>query len=1115
MRDPLIPYRGQDVLNYVCIIATELMGLGTLHNFPALAAGFNAILSTLPEDTANALRNLRLAGHAPGTMRELRLMADSYRAYHARVQAIREEAERPAGYIPQRFLVGEDFSIRKTWTDLVPEDVELATQSLTHSLALRAASPPELQDPLKPAEIRNEAVGYEGRIERLGFTPLPPPVYDVTAHGRAPGFVSWEDLVAVANRFDQMDESAGRQKAGERSWYGRLHDRDDKPTAILLEPSETGLARSAGLNLVGIKHLIGLPGAGKTTLLYLLAAYLADKGLRGCFLFPSIEVATGFIERLALYGVTAGLLYGQGDSARTKHVLNFAAALSNENKGFGVSRSVAPYFATNCALAGFASDEEQPFPHSMPPCDQLLQRRSEEKRLQARLCALSSVCGRQYSERALIDAPIWAGHVLSLDRPVSKLFADARVRHFEYLARTFDLLVVDECDGAQSNLDSRGTPLMKLAGDSESVWDTLIHDLHGPAARGRNAFVAGVTMPTILEMTGRFGRATERLTARVMHSSKSFRAQNANLLLTSLSIISDMYPYEGDREEDEGERHRNAREALERLWDAAVKVVAFRHTNPARESDDGDEDETDLDRELHHAATLAGVAVEEARSFYDRLLHALEIWDRDGSDEAMLGVASALRAAPSLTSPHGDKLFYEYAGLLTTVSLLVLQHFGLAPHLRLLNSEGLVGDDVFESRPSKDQLAILPEALIGRMSGVRYTVSDEGNVNIAQVGFTGTPRLLPRRLLDLGRETGGGLAVLLTSATSLLEQSPSFHVNVGPDYVLKRPNAGSGWESSRYRFTPMPDTAEAGKYLKFSGSKLSQRERVLKSMVDQLLQGEKLSEVESAIKNNDIVDGFGRKAAFIVNSYEQCELLFSHIQANHPAWRGRVRYLVRASIHGNLNDNAVTASEVEQLGYDRTWDLLIFPMSAIGRGVNIVYRFGPRADKAMLGSLFFLTRPHPRADSLQLIQGLVGRASEQFDLTSFDSVESALQALRAERRSATSMAEHLLRLPLAVQALGKFAEPFVADQMIIILQTIGRAMRGDCPAFVSFVDAAWAPRSAQGEADTPRTSMLVMMQRILHDCLTHPDPSKRECYENLYKSFSEPLGNIENLRVAQ
>jgi hypothetical protein len=1111
MREPLKPYRGADSINYLAIVATELLRERTLRNVPAMASGFDAILKTVPEPTAWALRNLRHGGCAPATMRELRLMADTYRAYHARANAKKDEL--PPGYIPQRFIIGEDLSITKTWTDIVPEDVSQAIQSLTSPLALRTANPPELQDPSKHAEIRLENA-YEGRIERLGFTPPPPPAYDTERHGRAPGLIAWDELVAVANEFDARDEESGQQKVGERSWYRRLYDASGKPTAILLEPSDSGLVNAAGLRLEGIRHLIGLPGSGKTTLLYLIAAYLARNGYRACFLFPSIEVATAFVERLAVYGVRAGLLYGQGDSARNRHILNFAAALSTENNGFGVSRRVAPFFASNCALAGFASDEEQEYPHFNPPCDQLLQREDDNKRLRPRLCALASVCGRQYSERELIDVPIWVGHVLSMDRSVSKLFCSLKVRHFEHIARSFDVLVIDECDGAQSSLDSRGTPLMKLTGESSSVWDALIRDVHGPAARGRNAFVAGVTVPTIIEMSGRFGRATERLVARILHCDRKFQTRNANLLLTSLSILSDMYPYDGEDDEVAVAHHRKLQEALERLWDAAAKVVAFRHGISLRDPDDEDEDETDLDRELGQIAKLASTSVPEVKAAYDRLHNALEIWDRDGSDAAIIGVAAALRAAPGPKSSLSNGEFLEYTALLTTVSLLVLQHFGLAPHLRLMNAEGLVGDDVFESRPSKDQLAMLPESLIGRLSGVRYTVSDEGNVDISQVSFVGTPRLLPKRMAALAGETGDGMAVLLTSATSLLEQSPSFHVDVGPHYVLRRPNAGRGWQASKYRFAPVADPAEPNKFLKFSGSKLSQRERILKSIVDQLLQGGSLSEVESAIRSNDVLDGVGRKAAFIVNSYEQSELVFAHVQANYPAWRGRVRYLVRASPHGGLHEDAVTASEVEQLGHDRNWDLLIFPMNAIGRGVNIVYRFGARADKAMLGSLYFLTRPHPRADSLQLIHGLVGRASERFDLASFGTTEATLTALRAARRNASSMVEYLLRVPLAAQTLGKYAEPFVADLMIIILQTIGRAMRGDCPAYVYFVDTAWAPRSAYGEVDSPRSSMLVMMQRILNACLNHPDPSRRECYEDLYRAFSVPLNNIENLKAA-
>ena len=388
--------------------------------------------------------------------------------------------------------------------------------------------------------------------------------------------------------------------------------------------------------------------------------------------------------------------------------------------------------------------------------------------------------------------------------------------------------------------------------------------------------------------------------------------------------------------------------------------------------------------------------------------------------------------------------------------------------------------------------------------------SDEGNINISHIGIQGTPRRLFQRMFELGRENGEGAAFLMTSATSLLELSPRFHINEGPHYVLRRPNAGHGWKDSRYEFAPLMDPHQPTRVLRFSGARLSQRERILKAMADRLLEGGVLSRAATALRENDVVDGVGRKLGFVVNSYEQSETLYAHIQSSHPEWRGKVRYLRRSGPEGH-HAHAVTAADVESLGYDNAWDILIFPMNAIGRGVNIVYRSGTRVDKAMIGSLFFLTRPHPRQDDLGLIQGLIGRRSEMFDRAQFTTPEDALQALKIARKEAVDEAKAMLRMPLVASRLGKYAEAFVSDQMIIILQTIGRAMRGDCPAFVYFVDAAWAPCSAAGTPDTEKTSMLVMMQEILDQCLRHSDPIKRECYENLYTSFAIPLANVANL----
>jgi hypothetical protein len=1106
MREQLSPFKGVNRLTYLCVVTTELLGMDSLSVMPALLAGFESVSSTLHPDVAKAIHALRVSGFAPSTLREMRLVVDAYLNHHrSREQQDQEDRD---GF-EQYYEIDKDFKLRKRWSTITPAPIGQAIVSLCNDPVVRTRQVHPIQDEWLPAIINRKNDDYRGDIQSLGFSVQDPPMYEIERKQTAPGVVKWIELVALANEFDDMDVKASRQSDGERRWFRRLHDAKGEPTAQLLEATPSGLHSSNAINLLGIKHLIGLPGAGKTTLLYLIAAWVARKNLKACFLFPSIEVAVTFSGTLDSYGVRTGLLSGQSEGARTRHVANFAMSLSKVAKGFAVTSPAARFFATNCALAGFASEEEDPFPHHKPPCMEIQQRISANAKPETRRCGLSGSCARMYAERELIEANIWAGHVLSLDRSVAHVYSGFDARHFEYIARTFDLLVVDECDGAQADLDDRGTPIMKLYGDEDALWATLINDLHGPIARGRNAFVSGKDMPGLIEMTGRFGQATNRLSACVQHLDEMVRKAYDSKLLTSLSIIADIYPYEGDPD-DEEERlgHFNARQGVERLWDATVKLTAFR---PSIKDDD--EEITDLTRELPEIATLLDLPLKEVEDIHESLHLAIEVWDRDADEVAVARIAEALRSINTVTSPLDQASFMDSVTLLSTVSMVVLQHMGLAPHLRLLNALNLVSDSVFESRPSKDQLGILPESLTGKLSGIRFTASDEGNVNINHVGVQGTPRRLFQRMQDLhGTDSGeeNKMCVLLTSATSLLKFSPRFHINEGPHYVLRRPNAGSGWVDSRYEFTPIADPYQSGKYLRFSGAKFTTRDRALQSMVDGILSGGQLSKVAVAIASNDVLSEIPRKAGFVVNSYDQCKMLYDYIQSSYVEWRGKVRCLRRAGPESTDND-AVTPNDVESLGGDPKWEILIFPMNAIGRGVNIVFPTGPRANQAMIGSLYFLTRPHPRQDDLGLIQGLVGRASEAFDKRNFASLSAALSELQIQRKSTVDQVKSLLRLPLISSRLGSYAKPFVADHMIIILQTIGRAMRGDRPAFVYFVDAAWAPNSAIGKADTERTSMLVMMQSILRECLSDPDPVARECYENLYTSFSMPMGAITGL----
>jgi len=192
-------------------------------------------------------------------------------------------------------------------------------------------------------------------------------------------------------------------------------------------------------------------------------------------------------------------------------------------------------------------------------------------------------------------------------------------------------------------------------------------------------------------------------------------------------------------------------------------------------------------------------------------------------------------------------------------------------------------------------------------------------------------------------------------------------------------------------------------------------------------------------------------------------------------------------------------------------------MMALGRGANIVFSDGPRTLDAAIGTLYFLTRPHPTQDDLGLLVGLAGRASEAFntaDLSHASDLDALTREHRDQRGALYKYIGKLLREPLRASRLGSLFEPFTADIAVMLLQTIGRAMRNGCPAQCVFVDVAWARESAQGRPDNALTSMLVQLRSILQQLVAHPDPRNAAYYRELYLAFLDPLQVIEGLLSA-
>jgi len=292
---------------------------------------------------------------------------------------------------------------------------------------------------------------------------------------------------------------------------------------------------------------------------------------------------------------------------------------------------------------------------------------------------------------------------------------------------------------------------------------------------------------------------------------------------------------------------------------------------------------------------------------------------------------------------------------------------------------------------------------------------------------------------------------------------------------------------------------------------MAQRDRILRAMIDYYAGGE-TPLLERMTRDFNP----GRKVGLVVNSYAQVRLVKDWLRRRHPTLATRVIGVGDEMPERNDGD-WITAAQVERVGLRDDWCALVFPMRALSRGVNIVFERGPRRRDALLGTLVFLTRPHPSTESLDLVAGLAGSATLAFDACRFPGQASNAQVATAwaqARREMMRTARRLLRFPLMASRLGPLNEPFTADVMVDVLQTIGRAMRNGCPARVIFADAAWAPMSASTERrrDTGDSSMLVKMRDILRARLADPDPVDRELYRALYEPFLHPLERCNGVR---
>ena len=1100
---------GHQRIQWGCALAM-MLGEATLVHLPLLLSGAHASLTSAAVVAhSGAVRRVgELMGGLP-TRRSVQRAAFAL-AQHADDLGYDPCFRIDAGTLAFELIEGQQARVLQAWATM-----QAPATRLLHGLTI-ATGPDLVARPGSGAE----APPIRLRLPRLPLTA--PPRYDLLRQPAQDLRVTMVGLEDTARWLDELDAAPTATWSRER-WLSRLQN------VIRLQACEPGgLVDTDVLDLSGLRHLIGLPGAGKTTLITLLCAHLARENKRVAVFFTSIETAREYLEKLLRYGVSSALLMGRSSETHQRHANRLAELIGadNRDRGFARTRPGAELLAQTCPLPAFATDEDAAWPawpSTAAPCERLFEAGDMQT---PHLCPLWSSCGRVRNQRELVTAQVWLGHVRSADTQVPAHACAEKLTYFELIGQTFDLVVFDEVDEAQKSLDEVGSHRLHLSGtdNSEHVRSQAVT---GQVLTGRRSLrdsrqlmpyqsISNLFERHLLRFYDEVGRllppaGTER--GRYDDQAAALFELLENRPLTTNYLVRLALRRAPEQVDSAG---RSARYAF---WDGAL-YAAFHNESAAgwlRAA------ELAADLPFGSEADTQAAWLELRQAFAD-YLHAFptNIYLTDELTQLTACFARLVAPAPAAEL---DSL----TRVLVAVGFTVATYQQLSGITRPLVFAGLLPPEASRHEASAALQLAVPQSLLGVFSSVRFSrLPDDNGIVLDYLILNTAPRLLLHRLHEkLANQPAARANVLLASATSWLPASPAYHVAVPPSYVLLPRQQQQ--VQLRLRCLPLqaPGAVSAGQdappALLFSGAGRNQLPN-LRAMVRQLAirpAPDRLSLLEKAAeaRRTPAPGRRLRKCALVVNSYEQVlEVLRELRRANSPLskqTRGVVRHWPEEA---ELRQLCVLRGQVEALGHEEDVLVVVFPLPALGRGINIVFHPTDPHDAdsgtAALGSVYFLTRPHPVLNDLTLMLSRVAEQTQQFDALRFDGqpLADVATAYAQHRRDLFQDTMQLLSQPMQASRLpAAYRKAFAANLLIPVLQTIGRAIRGSRPADIYFVDAAWAPNSAKGQPDTAGSSVLVTMRELLREYMQTSDPLARQILHALYAPFAEAFEHLDGL----
>lgn len=428
-------------------------------------------------------------------------------------------------------------------------------------------------------------------------------------------------------------------------------------------------------------------------------------------------------------------------------------------------------------------------------------------------------------------------------------------------------------------------------------------------------------------------------------------------------------------------------------------------------------------------------------------------------------------------------------------------------------------------------LNILPLPPTGRQFGTYYSHHNDDRPEetkpLSLFAYTNIGRCyilnFHRLLTDLDGRRGPN--VLALSGTSYLPDSTQFHVGTQNDkpygVLMPEETAKVAIAQSHFEFLPQFRTDEEP--MRISGKPEKEKPNLFREVTRSLVGnngrghlGQQLEELQKLGKGEPKCWQDRERILLLVNSYDQSRWVAQEIRRCWSNMRQSVHHLISDKQHeASENDQseqeagALRRSDIETFG-QTDGKILVAPMSAIGRGFNILNA----NNKAAFGAVYFLARPYPHPHDTQAIAQEMNRrvldweANPDFMAWQEDGIQQRANALRKCAARYWRIAENRSYYRTLSDREDLSASPrkdLAAKTAGLIIQAVGRLLRGGVPFHAFFVDAAWAPKYAGSQTvETPETSLLA----AIIDLLTNYVGEDQVC-QALYEPLADAISSIE------